>query len=900
MRGETNWKLKLKALLHDPPHKIWVMFSKEGRKININKTFVHPYHKWHEKVAEHLLNILFYNECIEEEDIRKADTIASALSRIVTAPEFSDENTKKEYEKITTVSWEEIKFVDIFSLKQTKLETPDHQKIEEIFEKISKVPLKGKERDKFLFFYFWRFYPEIFPWINTHPADSRAPNHSIYHHLVQTSAIISALPRPAFLLFIIGPVQSFISRARKTQDLWAGSYLLSYLTWESMKPIIEKLGPDNIIFPNLLKQPLMDKYLKNLKFNNKTFENLIKNLKLPFSFYDTPDKLTIANFPNKFLAIIPFDKNLAIECENRFRYALKRLAQKTIEYLQQKSTQNISILQTNPERIKQDIETHLLSYFQVYWVVLPWIPDNNIKNLQSGLNEYKTLIGETEIYNTINTIIRYPYYEPNIGDIYPLLLELTEKLLGARKSIRNFEFLEEEGDKCTLCGEFNQLWLLNSEPQWKDKEKRKNNRDEWNKLIPEVRKNERFCGICLVKRFFPEILAKTFDLKIDIRFPSTAEIASIGEKRRLDKETKEKLKDLIKKFKNKFSFPRSSSVPKLKEDPLYKIDGMFLMGSTYREDYFEKEFGEKIKKEDFEEIVEFLRKNKIKPTTYYTILQMDGDNMGKWLKGEFNPEIEEVIHPKVKEALRSLPFESKKDLLRLLHKKHPNTPSIHQAFSSKLSKFALEKVKNLIEEEYYGKLIYAGGDDILAFLPIEEVLNCAYNLQKIFKEILSNKASMSAGIVIVHHKYPLYLALNEVNLAEKRAKSYFGKDAFCIKILTHSGEVRETGGKWELIDFLNKLICKFKAEEISSRFPYQFLEITERLLKEDKKIDENDQIYPIIKNELKRIYERKTGDPIFLEEILNLYKTYSFSYFNFVNIFIIANFISKEIKDVKI
>jgi len=102
MEKETNWKLKLKALLHDPPHKIWVMFSKEGRKININKTFVHLYHKWHEKVAEHLLNILFYNECIEEEDIKKADTIASALSRIVTAPKFSDENTKKEYEKITT------------------------------------------------------------------------------------------------------------------------------------------------------------------------------------------------------------------------------------------------------------------------------------------------------------------------------------------------------------------------------------------------------------------------------------------------------------------------------------------------------------------------------------------------------------------------------------------------------------------------------------------------------------------------------------------------------------------------------------------------------------------------------------------------------------------------------
>jgi len=62
-----KWRLKLKSMLHDPPHKLWVMFSKEGRKITPYKA-IHTKndHKWHEIVAEHLLNLtgLFYEECI--------------------------------------------------------------------------------------------------------------------------------------------------------------------------------------------------------------------------------------------------------------------------------------------------------------------------------------------------------------------------------------------------------------------------------------------------------------------------------------------------------------------------------------------------------------------------------------------------------------------------------------------------------------------------------------------------------------------------------------------------------------------------------------------------------------------------------------------------------------------
>ena len=44
----------------------------------------------------------------------------------------------------------------------------------------------------------------------------------------------------AFLSFSLGPVQSFIASARTVRDLWTGSYLLSFLTFEAMRPILEK------------------------------------------------------------------------------------------------------------------------------------------------------------------------------------------------------------------------------------------------------------------------------------------------------------------------------------------------------------------------------------------------------------------------------------------------------------------------------------------------------------------------------------------------------------------------------------------------------------------------------------------------------------------------------------
>jgi len=858
-----DWKLKLKALLHDPPYKIRVIEKHKSEAVSLFRKIL--------------------SESLEDESVNLADKLASSQSRIIVKPNFVDKQKERDFEKKSHVNYDECQFVDIFSENKENIQTPDPKKVQDLFEKVGELNFSNQEeRAKLVFLFFWRFYLEIFPEINKQPADSRAPNHSIYDHLVQTSAIVSALSQPAFLLFTIGPVQSFISKARKTSDLWAGSYMLSYLIWESMKVLVEQYGPDVIIYPNLLGQPVVDRWLYEI-FKNSSFANFNEiKFKEWFQKWENKDKeleekLTIANFPNRFLAIIPYNKDLGKKCEVEFENKLKNLLQRVCDKIKN-YYQNLNL--------KNDIEKHLLSYFQVYWVIMPWSKNDILP--YDTLSDYRELFGETELYNIIQEIVDHPYYQPaNVGSAYSLILEITEKLLGTRKSVRDFKQIEQSGEKCHLCGEFEVLDI------------------DWSQLSKDkpgiVKEWEKICGVCLTKRLFPEIIKEELNLSEDIRFPSTSEMGSIGEKRRLDNQIKEEFKQKFENFKSNKNLPSSISVPKLKHDLLYEIDGQYLMEETYRDEYFEREFGRKFDRKNLDEMKGFLREKNINPSRYYAILQIDGDNMSKWLKGEFNPKIENTIHEKVKDALISF-SEKKEKLQKILCSKHPTSPSIHQAFSRRISQFALEKVRKIIENDHYGKLVYAGGDDVLALLPVEDVLKCAYNLQREFKNILSPKASMSAGILIVHHKYPLYMALKKVNEAEKKAKSIYGKDgknSFCLIFLVGSGAERECGGNWELIDFIEDLICKFRNDEISGVFPYQYLEVVEKLYNGDKNKNISN-VKEILRNELIRIFIRKEGvdkarlKQYFEEKILPFFEKLEIN--NFASMLVIAERISGEMR----
>jgi hypothetical protein len=57
------------------------------------------------------------------------------------------------------------------------------------------------------------------------------------------------------LVFSVGPVQSFIASARKIEDLWSGSYILSYLAEQAMSVILEQAEAKQVkvemIYPSM-------------------------------------------------------------------------------------------------------------------------------------------------------------------------------------------------------------------------------------------------------------------------------------------------------------------------------------------------------------------------------------------------------------------------------------------------------------------------------------------------------------------------------------------------------------------------------------------------------------------------------------------------------------------------
>ena len=89
-------------------------------------------------------------------------------------------------------------------------------------------------------------------------ADTRIPDHTLWQHNGLVSALANCERGVSFMLFQIGPVQDFIRQARKTQDLWAGSFLLSYLIAQAMLAVAREIGPDAIVYPQLRGVPLAD------------------------------------------------------------------------------------------------------------------------------------------------------------------------------------------------------------------------------------------------------------------------------------------------------------------------------------------------------------------------------------------------------------------------------------------------------------------------------------------------------------------------------------------------------------------------------------------------------------------------------------------------------------------
>jgi CRISPR-associated protein Cmr2 len=119
----------------------------------------------------------------------------------------------------------------------------------------------------------------------------------------------------------------------------------------------------------------------------------------------------------------------------------------------------------------------------------------------------------------------------------------------------------------------------------------------------------------------------------------------------------------------------------------------------------------------------------------------------------------------------------------------------HRAFSRDLAGFA--DSARMIVNGHSGVLVYAGGDDVLAFLPVDKCLSCARKLHDDFGERLARYGTptLSVGIAIGHFMENLEDLLDYGRAAEKAAKKP-DRDGLAIHLHKRGGAPISVRARW--------------------------------------------------------------------------------------------------------
>ncbi len=128
-------------------------------------------------------------------------------------------------------------------------------------------------------------------------------------------------------------------------------------------------------------------------------------------------------------------------------------------------------------------------------------------------------------------------------------------------------------------------------------------------------------------------------------------------------------------------------------------------------------------------------------------------------------------------------------------------PEAHRSFSRALAGFAAE-VRRIVEQEHRGSLVYAGGDDVLAFLPVVDAVPCARALQRRFGEAIEKalagedeRPTLSVGIGIGHVMEGMGDLLELGRSAERLAKRE--RNSLAVILDKRSGGRREWAARWD-------------------------------------------------------------------------------------------------------
>jgi CRISPR-associated protein Cmr2 len=206
--------------------------------------------------------------------------------------------------------------------------------------------------------------------------------------------------------------------------------------------------------------------------------------------------------------------------------------------------------------------------------------------------------------------------------------------------------------------------------------------------------------------------------------------------------------------------------------------------------------------------------------SYYAILAADGDRMGQCISAQRDMDS-------------------------------------HRRLSAALAEVA-EEMKKVVNQ-HHGYTVYAGGDDLLAFLPVNQVLSCACELAAAFRKAMepfrggsSEAGTLSIGVAIVHRMEMLQQSLEWAREAEREAKRW--RNAIAIALHTRGGVplTAVTAFKDDpYLDGWRQWLKAFRAG-LTRGFPYELQYLA-------REVENASLSSESLRAEAMRIFDRKTG-----------------------------------------
>lgn len=588
----------------------------------------------------------------------------------------------------------------------------------------------------------------------------------------------------------IGPVQGFIAAARRTKDLWFGSYLLSIISKAAAREISHCGG--RLIFPGLNNG---DPRLDCLE-NEFSVANVI-SAELPEGIDDSPETIN-----EKAQAAA---KREWIAISEKARNEAGRLVRQD----------------ETGQRIWDDQVKDALEFYAA------WVPESgNYKKDRAKL--MRLLAGRKSIRN---------FEQANGYFGIP-----KSSLDGARESVIQTEkplpkYLVRSGQVTDVT----ESTLQTEKPLPK-----------WLYAKMGVNDGEQLCAIGLTKR-----LGRRPDWK-RASFPSVVRVAADPWIRGIRKCPGSEANRLLDEIERNCA-DKNNSYSTGTGDRLYKdfpFDAQVLYPSRLARakdnimKILEDSDDENPFREDADKLIKIEKAvNKLEkkdhgclglgePNNYLAVLRADGDRMGNALS-----------------AIDSLPG--------------------HREFSERLGEFASE-AKRIVEDDHHGCMVFSGGDDVLAFLPLDHCLGAASALHNRFGELTNGfydeqgrPLTLSVGIAIGHYLEPLENLLGFAKDAEKDAKkgktADEEKDGLAVNIHPRSGAPIKIRQKWRpkggngLDERLRKWAEMHCKGEIPDSAAYEMHELAEDYSNWKRSAKDVDKLSDLIISDVLRLLKRKSA-----------------------------------------